>query len=138
MYHPKNDIIMKKILLILLLFGLYNNCNVFAQKKATSKSQPLVTKSMAEKISNECLYGSGYGLTVFYSANSELLSYSDILAGKGREILYSLEKYPKYSENFIYGVYERWGYSGLKDIGFTSTELERAKKVIKKRKDSKP
>lgn len=123
------------VVLLLCMFSLH----VSAQKRVAAQSgdkQPttLVTKAMADKISDFCLYEQGYGKVVFYQANSEYLSYSDIARGKGTEVLQSLSKYPKYSENFIYAVYKSWGYSGLKQLGFTDDEIVKSKKIIAKKK----
>ena len=124
---------MRNFIILIAAFLVLSSTNVYAQKvnkKSTSTS--LVTKTMANKIANECLYGGGYALSAFYEANSKYLTFSDIANGKGREILKSLEKHPKYSENFIRKVYETWGYNGLKEIGFTDTEIIRCKKIINK------
>ncbi len=88
---------------------------------------------MADKIANFCLYEQGYGKTVFFSANSEFLSFSDLLQGKGTKILQSLSKYPKYSENFIYAVYQKWGTDGWKQLGFTADEIAKSKKIVVKK-----
>lgn len=124
---------MKNFIIIIAAFITLSVSNIQAQttKKKTAQTV-LVTKSMANKIANECLYGKGYALPAFYEANSKYITFSDIAQGKGREILRSLEKYPKYSENFIRKIYETWGYNGLKEIGFTDTEIIRCKKIINK------
>ena len=126
---------MKNFIVLIAAFLVLSSTNVYAQrvnKKPTSTI--LVTKSMANKIANECLYGGGYALSAFYEANGEYLTFSDIANGKGREILKSLEKHPKYSENFIRKVYKTWGYNGLKEIGFTDAEIIKSKKIINKLK----
>lgn len=124
---------MRNFIILIAAFLVFSSTNVYAQKvNKKSTSTILVTKTMANKIANECLYGGGYALSAFYEANSEYLTFSDIANGKGREILKSLEKHPKYSENFIRKVYETWGYNGLKEIGFTDTEIIRCKKIINK------
>lgn len=124
---------MRNFIILIAAFLVLSSTNVYAQKvNKKSTSTILVTKTMANKIANECLYGGGYALSAFYEANSEYLTFSDIANGKGREILKSLEKHPKYSENFIRKVYETWGYNGLKEIGFTDTEIIRCKKIINK------
>ena len=124
---------MKNFIIIVVAFITLSASNVQAQttKKKTAQTV-LVTKSMAAKIANECLYGRGYALPAFYEANGKYITFSDIAQGKGREILKSLEKYPKYSENFIRKIYETWGYNGLKEIGFTNSEIIRCKKIINK------
>ena len=96
-----------KNLIIILLLCIFS-ISTSAQKRTTVKNrvkQPttLVTKAMADKISDFCLYGQGYGKAVFYQSNSKYLTFSDVAQGKGIEIMQSLSKYPKYSENFIYG-----------------------------------
>lgn len=124
---------MRNFIILIAAFLVLSSTNVYAQKvNKKSTSTILVTKTMANKIANECLYRGGYALSAFYEANSEYLTFSDIANGKGREILKSLEKHPKYSENFIRKVYETWGYNGLKEIGFTDTEIIRCKKIINK------
>ena len=62
---------------------------------------------------------------------------SDIAQGKGIEILQSLSEYPKYAENFIYGVCKRWGNDGLKSIGFTENEIQKAERIYWKIYDRK-
>lgn len=126
-----------KNLIIILLLCIFS-ISTSAQKRTTVKSrvkQPttLVTKAMADKISDFCLYGQGYGKAVFYQSNSKYLTFSDVAQGKGIEIMQSLSKYPKYSENFIYGVYRHWGYDGLKQIGFTDVEIAKSKKIVAKK-----
>ena len=129
---------MRNVIIVLLMSLITFSAS--AQRKTTTNRKPkqqttvLVTKSMADKIADFCLYGQGYGKAVFYEANSKFLSFSDIASGKGNEILNSLSKYPKYSENFIYGVYKTWGYDGLRQIGFTETEITKAKQIITKKK----
>lgn len=122
------------IVLLLCLFSM----NVSAQKRTTTRNrakQPitLVTKSMADKIADFCLSEQGYGKTVFFSSNSEYLSFSDLAQGKGTKILLSLSKYPKYSENFIYAVYQKWGTEGWKQIGFTADEIAKSKRIVAKK-----
>lgn len=116
---------MKKYVFI-LIFTLFN-LSVIAQN-----NNSLVTKTMSDKIAKECLYGKGYARAIFYESNKEFLSSSDILSGKGKDILNSLYKYPKYSENFIRRVYKIWGYDGLKNLGFTDKEIILSKKIINK------
>lgn len=126
---------MKNFIILIAAFITFSVFNIRAQSINKKTAQMvLVTKSMATKIANECLYGKGYALPAFYEANSKYLTFSDIAQGKGREILNSLEKYPKYSENFIRKVYETWGYNGLKEIGFTDAEIVKCKKIINKMK----
>lgn len=126
---------MKNFIVLIAAFLVLSSTNVYAQRvNKKSTSTILVTKSMANKIANECLYGRGYALSAFYEANSKYLTFSDISNGKGREILKSLEKHPKYSENFIRKVYKTWGYNGLKEIGFTDAEIVKSKKIINKLK----
>lgn len=126
---------MRNFIILIAAFLVLSSTNVYAQKvNKKSTSTILVTKSMANKIANECLYGGGYALSAFYEANGEYLTFSDIANGKGREILKSLEKHPKYSENFIRKVYKTWGYNGLKEIGFTDAEIVKSKKIINKLK----
>ena len=126
---------MRNFIVLIAAFLVLSSTNVYAQKVNTkSTSTILVTKSMSNKIANECLYGRGYALAAFYEANGEYLTISDIANGKGREVLKSLEKYPKYSENFIRKVYDTWGYNGLKEIGFTDAEIIKSKKIINKLK----
>lgn len=126
---------MRNFIVLIAAFLVLSSTNVYAQRvNKKSTSTILVTKSMANKIANECLYGGGYALSAFYEANSEYLTFSDIANGKGREILKSLEKHPKYSENFIRKVYKTWGYNGLKEIGFTDAEIIKSKKIINKLK----
>lgn len=126
---------MRNFIVLIAAFLVLSSTNVYAQKvNKKSTSTILVTKSMANKIANECLYGGGYALSAFYEANGEYLTFSDIANGKGREILKSLEKHPKYSENFIRKVYKTWGYNGLKEIGFTDAEIVKSKKIINKLK----
>lgn len=88
---------------------------------------------MADKIAEPCLNRVGYCPTVFLESNKEFLSVSDILQGKADTILRSLHKYPKYSENFIYGIYQIWGYDGLRSLGFTSDEIAKSKKIVAKK-----
>lgn len=126
-----------KNLIIILLLCIFS-ISTSAQKRTTVKSRvklptTLVTKAMADKISDFCLYGQGYGKAVFYQSNSKYLTFSDVAQGKGIEIMQSLSKYPKYSENFIYGVYRQWGYDGLKQIGFTDVEIAKSKKIVAKK-----
>lgn len=123
------------IVLLLCLFPM----SVSAQKGTTTRNrvkQPttLVTKAMADKIADFCLYEQGYGKTVFFSANSEFLSFSDLAQGKGTKVLHSLSKYPKYSENFIVAVYKKWGIDGWKQLGFTVDEIAKSKKIVAKKK----
>lgn len=64
---------MKNIFIVLLLCVF--SMNVSVQKRTTTRNrvkQPttLVTKAMADKIVDFCLYEQGYGKTVFFSANS--------------------------------------------------------------------
>ena len=127
---------MRNLLIVLLLCVF--TVNVSAQKRTTTRNkakQPttLVTKAMADKIANMCLYEQGYGKAIFFSSNSEYLSYSDIAQGKGTEILQSLSKYPKYSENFIYAVYQKWGKDGWKQLSFTADEIEKSEKIVVKK-----
>lgn len=122
---------MKNFIVLILAFLTFS-ISIDAQK--TNKKEVLVTKSMSEKISDRCLNGRGYELAAFYEANSKYLSFSDIAKGRGKEILNSLYKYPEYSENFIRKVYKTWGYNGLKEIGFTDSEIVKSKKIINKLK----
>lgn len=126
---------MKNIFIVLLLCVF--SMSVSAQKKQPTRNrvkQPttLVTKAMADKIAEPCLNNVGYCPTVFFDSNKEFLSASDILRGKADVILRSLYKYPKYSENFIYGIYQTWGYDGLRILGFTADEIVRCKKICSK------
>ena len=126
---------MKNFIILIAAFLVLSSTNIYAQRvNKKSTSTILVTKSMANKIADECLNGKGYALSAFYAANSKYLTFSDIAKGKGREILKSLEKYPKYSENFIRKVHKIWGYDGLKEIGFTDAEIAKSKKIINKLK----
>ena len=127
---------MKNIFVILLLCVL--SMSVSAQNITTTRTkikQPttLVTKAMADKIAEPCLNRVGYCPTVFLESNKEFLSVSDILQGKADTILRSLHKYPKYSENFIYGIYQIWGYDGLRSLGFTADEIAKSKKIVAKK-----
>lgn len=127
---------MKNIFIVLLLCVF--SMSVSAQKGTTTRNrvkQPttLVTKAMADKIAEPCLNRVGYCPTVFLESNKEFLSVSDILQGKADAILRSLYKYPKYSENFIYGVYQKWGYDGLRSLGFTVDEIAKSKKIVAKK-----
>lgn len=127
---------MKNILIILLLCLF--SMSVSAQKRTTTLTKPkqpttLVTKAMADKIADFCLYEQGYGKTVFFTSNSEYLSFSDLAQGKGTQILQSLSKYHKYSENFIYAVYQKWGTDGWKQLGFTADEIAKSKKIVVKK-----
>ena len=88
---------------------------------------------MADKIAEPCLNRVGYCPTVFLESNKEFLSVSDILQGKADTILRSLHKYPKYSENFIYGIYQIWGYDKLRSLGFTADEIAKSKKIVAKK-----
>lgn len=122
------------IVLLLCLFSM----SVSAQKITTTRNktkQPttLVTKAMAEKIAEPCLNRVGYCPTIFFDSNKEFLSVSDILQGKADAILRSLYKYPKYSENFIYAVYQTWGTDGWKQFGFTADEIAKSKKIVAKK-----
>lgn len=124
---------MKKLFLVLIVcvFSL----NILSQKSSgDSINKSLVTKSMSNKITNECLLDRGY-LYFFYNSNSKLISERDIISGKGREIILSLEKYPKHSENFIRELFKAYGYIGLKNIGFTDDEIIISKKIINKIRD---
>lgn len=105
----------------------------FQATAATKQPTTLVTKAMADKIADFCLYEQGYGKTVFFSANSEFLSFSDLAQGKGTQVLHSLSKYPKYSENFIVAVYQKWGIDGWKQLGFTADEIAKSKKIVAKK-----
>lgn len=127
---------MKNIFIILLLCVF--SMSVSAQKRTTTRNkakQPttLVTKAMADKIAYMCLYEQGYGKTIFFTSNSEYLSFSDIAQGKGTKVLHSLSKYPKYSENFIVAVYQTWGIDGWKQLGFTVDEIAKSKKIVAKK-----
>lgn len=127
---------MKNIIIVLLLCVF--SMSVSAQKRTTTRTQnqtatTLVTKAMADKIAEPCLNRVGYCPTVFLESNKEFLSVSDILQGKADAILRSLYKYPKYSENFIYGIYQKWGYDGLRSLGFTSDEIAKSKKIVAKK-----
>lgn len=127
---------MKNIFIVLLLCVF--SMSVSAQKRTTTRNrvkQPttLVTKAMADKIAEPCLNRVGYCPTVFFESNKEFLSVSDILQGKADTILRSLYKYPKYSENFIYGIYQKWGYDGLRSLGFTADEIAKSKKIVAKK-----
>lgn len=127
---------MKNIIIVLLLCVF--SMSVSAQKRTTTRNkvkQPttLVTKAMADKIAEPCLNRVGYCPTVFLESNKEFLSVSDILQGKADAILRSLYKYPKYSENFIYGIYQKWGYDGLRSLGFTADEIAKSKKIVAKK-----
>lgn len=127
---------MKNIFIVLLLCVF--SMSVSAQKGTTTRNrvkQPttLVTKAMADKIAEPCLNRVGYCPTVFLESNKEFLSVSDILQGKADAILRSLYKYPKYSENFIYGIYQIWGYDGLRSLGFTADEIAKSKKIVAKK-----
>lgn len=126
---------MKNIFIVLLLCVF--SMSVSAQKGTTTRNrvkQPtLVTKAMADKIAEPCLNRVGYCPTVFLESNKEFLSVSDILQGKADTILRSLHKYPKYSENFIYGIYQIWGYDGLRSLGFTADEIAKSKKIVAKK-----
>lgn len=126
---------MKNIIIVLLLCVF--SMSVSAQKRTTTRNkakQPttLVTKAMADKIAYMCLYEQGYGKTIFFTSNSEYLSFSDIAQGKGTKVLQSLSKYPKYSENFIVAVYQTWGIDGWKQLGFTADEIAKSKKIVAK------
>ena len=128
---------MKNIFIVLLLCVF--SMNISAQKRTTTRNkakQPttLVTKAMADKIAYMCLYEQGYGKTIFFTSNSEYLSFSDIAQGKGTKVLHSLSKYPKYSENFIVAVYQTWGIDGWKQLGFTVDEIAKSKKIVAKKK----
>ena len=129
---------MRNVIIVLLMSFITFSASAQRRTTTSRKSKPqttvLVTKSMADKIADFCLSGQGYGKAVFYEANSKFLSFSDIASGKGNEVLNSLSKYPKYFENFIYGVYKTWGYDGLRQVGFTETEITKAKQIIAKRK----
>ena len=129
---------MRNVIIVLLMSLITFSASAQRRTTTSRKSKPqttvLVTKSMADKIADFCLSGQGYGKAVFYEANSKFLSFSDIASGKGNEVLNSLSKYPKYSENFIYGVYKTWGYDGLRQVGFTETEITKSKQIIAKRK----
>lgn len=127
---------MKNIIIVLLLCVF--SMSVSAQKRTTTRNkakQPttLVTKAMADKIAYMCLYEQGYGKTIFFTSNSEYLSFSDIAQGKGTKVLQSLSKYPKCSENFIYAVYQKWGTDGWKQLGFTVDEIAKCKKIVTKK-----
>lgn len=127
---------MKNIFIILLLCVF--SMSVSAQKRTTTRNkakQPttLVTKAMADKNAYMCLYEQGYGKTIFFTSNSEYLSFSDIAQGKGTKVLHSLSKYPKYSENFIVAVYQTWGIDGWKQLGFTVDEIAKSKKIVAKK-----
>lgn len=127
---------MKNIFIVLLLCVF--SMNVSAQKRTTTRNRvkqltTLVTKAMADKIAEPCLNRVGYCPTVFLESNKEFLSVSDILQGKADAILRSLYKYPKYSENFIYGIYQTWGYDGLRSLGFTTDEIAKSKKIVAKK-----
>lgn len=127
---------MKNIIIVLLLCVF--SMSVSAQKRTTTRTQnqtatTLVTKAMADKIAEPCLNRVGYCPTVFLESNKEFLSVSDILQGKADTILRSLHKYPKYSENFIYGIYQIWGYDGLRSLGFTADEIAKSKKIVAKK-----
>ena len=81
---------MKNIIIVLLLCVF--SMSVSAQKRTTTRNkakQPttLVTKAMADKIAYMCLYEQGYGKTIFFTSNSEYLSFSDIAQGKGTKVL---------------------------------------------------
>lgn len=124
---------MKNIFIVLLLCVFY--ISVSAQKGTTTRNRvkqqtTLVTKPMSNKISYLCLNNIGYYPTVFYESNKHLLKYSDLCDGKDIYIFKNLYKYPKYSENFIRKIYETWGYNGLKEIGFTDTEIIKCKKIV--------
>lgn len=122
---------MKNIIIVLLLCVF--SMSVSAQKRTTTRTTTLVTKAMADKIAEPCLNRVGYCPTVFLESNKEFLSVSDILQGKADTILRSLHKYPKYSENFIYGIYQIWGYDGLRSLGFTADEIAKSKKIVAKK-----
>ena len=127
---------MKNIIIVLLLCVF--SMSVSAQKRTTTRTQTkqpttLVTKAMADKIAEPCLNRVGYCPTVFLESNKEFLSVSDILQGKADTILRSLHKYPKYSENFIYSIYQIWGYDGLRSLGFTADEIAKSKKIVAKK-----
>lgn len=127
---------MKNIIIVLLLCVF--SMSVSAQKRTTTRTQTkqpttLVTKAMADKIAEPCLNRVGYCPTVFLESNKEFLSVSDILQGKADTILRSLHKYPKYSENFIYGIYQIWGYDGLRSLGFTADEIAKSKEIVTKK-----
>ncbi len=100
------------------------------RKASTVATKSLVTKSMSDKIADACLRNEGYTLTVFYRANEKQLTTSDIIAGKGREILMNLNKHPQYAENFIREIVRIWGYKGLKSLGFTENEINISKKIV--------
>lgn len=126
--------VMKNLFLI-FLFCVFS-ISVSAQKRTTTRTKqttPLVTKAMADKIGRMCLYEQGYGKTIFFTSNSEYLSFSDIAQGKGTKMLQSLSKYPKCSENFIYAVYQKWGTDGWKQLGFTADEIAKCKKIVAKK-----
>lgn len=118
---------MKKIFFILFLsmFSL----NIMSQTSTTTTKRVKATESMCKKISDECLKG-GNALFVFYDCNSKLLTASDIVNGKGKEILRSLYKYPEYSENFLREIYKRGGYRWFILLMFTDEEIVIAKKII--------
>lgn len=125
---------MKKLFLVLVLCIFSLNA-IIAQNKVdlvNKVDSVLVTESMADKIADVCLLNKGYTLTIFYKANSKQLSTRDIYNGKGREILLNLNKYPKYSENFIREIFRIWGYNGLKEIGFNDKEILISKEIINK------
>ncbi|MCH5327779.1 MAG: hypothetical protein J1E02_02065 [Coprobacter sp.] len=117
---------MKKIFFILFLsiFSL----NIMSQTTTTTK-RVKATESMCRKIEIMCTPKT-LAKTLFYESNKELLSYRDIQAGKGIEILRNLYKYPQYSENFLREVYRIWGYRGFKELGFTDEEIIITKKII--------
>ena len=127
---------MKNIIIVLLLCVF--SMSVSAQKRTTTRTQTkqpttLVTKAMADKIAELCLNRVGYCPTVFLESNKEFLSVSDILQGKADTILRSLHKSPKYSENFLYGIYQIWGYDGLRSLGFTADEIAKSKNIVAKK-----
>ncbi len=103
-------------------------------KEANAVTEYLVTDSMSVKIAEVCLLNEGNTRSTFYRANDRWLTPGDIHAGKGKEILMNLNKYPKYAENFIREIFRMWGYNGLKEIGFNENEINISKKIIANQK----
>lgn len=100
----------------------------YAQKKSSKQQKSLVTQSMAHKIANLALNNQGRIRYIFYEANN----LTDLRTAKS--ILYSIDEYPEYIENFIVAIFNSYGtgnsgYLAFEDIGFSPAEYNIAEKI---------
>lgn len=137
---------MKGSIIVIASFFAIISGNLFSQTKTTNvvksnqNTKTLVTESMAKKISYSCYCYEG-SMTIFFEANKDSLTASDLFEGKHRVILNSLYEHPTYAENFIYhivSIYKDNFNVCLRDVFyFSEEEIRIAKKIYFMRKEKR-